>query len=272
MAGAMIGGSTPWWTSTQGPVSTWGPSVRASKEAAAPPGYEFDPVKNTYVRTPTSAGGAVKAYTEAAMPDSLKALLGTMSGGGGSASTGSSASVSGGGGAFGSNTGQPAAGLPGFSGAGSQLPTLQLPDQKAATDAAYATAKDKVGKSGRASIEALRGELGASGMLGGGAEGQLVRDVVTSAAGDLGQVSRDQASKSADLAADFAKTGYAGGITQRGQDVQAAEAQARLAQEQRLADASLAFQKQNAASQQQLQMLQLALGGLKGLGSGSYSY
>ncbi len=75
-----------------------------------------------------------------------------------------------------------------------------------------------------------------------------------------------------DLSADFAKTRYGGAIAQRGQDVSASEAQARLAQEQRLADASLSFQKQQAASSQQLQMLQLALGGLKGLSGGSYSY
>jgi hypothetical protein len=151
----------------------------------------------------------------------------------------------------------------------STLPTLQMPDQSAATAAGYATAKDKVGQSGRASLDALRGELGASGMLGGGAEGQLTRDVITDASGQLGQVSRDQASKSADLAADFAKTNYAGGITQRGQDVSSQEAQARLAQEARLSDANLAFQKQNAAANQQLQMLQMALSGLKGSGGGS---
>jgi hypothetical protein len=102
-------------------------------------------------------------------------------------------------------------------------------------------------------------------MLGGGAEAASVRNVIQSGAGELGQVSRDQAVKQADLAADFAKTGYAGSITQRGQDVSAQEAQARLAQEARLADANLAFQKQQAASSQQLQMLQLALSGLKSI-------
>ena len=80
--------------------------------------------------------------------------------------------------------------------------------------------------------------------------------------------------KEADLSADFAKTRYGGEITQRGQDVSSQEARARLAQESRIADASLNFQKQQAASQQQLQMLQLALSGLKGAtggGSGSRS-
>lgn len=257
MAG-ISSGPTPWWElpEYQG--------KRSQLEQSAPPGYEYDPVQMQYVRTPTAQGAAVKEYNDAANP-ALAGLLASISGGGGL--TGGAGSFGGGtsSGGFTSGGGSvnPAGGIT----AGSRLPTLQMPDQSAASRAAFATAKDRVGQTGRASLDALRGELGASGMLGGGAEGQLVRDTVTKASGELGQVSRDQASKEADLAADFAKTNYTGGIAQRGQDVQAAEAQARLAQEQRLADATLNFQKQQAASQQQLSMLQLALSGLKGGGA-----
>lgn len=231
-------------------------------QIGAPEGYTWDPVKQDYVHSPKQQGQAVNDYTSAANPalaGLMKSLTSGVSGGlgGGSASaTGSASFANGAGGGYGGS------GMPG----GSHLPTLQLPDQSAGTDAAYATAKDKVGKTSRAALDSLRGELGASGMLGGGAEGQLTRDVIQSGAGELGQVSRDQAMKGADLSADFAKTNYTGGITQRGQDVNMSEAQARLAQEARLADAQLAFQKQNAAAQQQMQMMELAMSGLKGAG------
>ncbi len=263
MAAGGIGasGPTPWW---QLPEYK---GRRENLEKSAPTGYEYDPVKMAYARTPTAQGQAVNQFNTAANP-ALAGLLSGLGGGmtgGGSFGAGSASGSMGGGSAapMGSN----AYGTTGVTGGG-RLPTLQMPDQSASSAASFATAKDRVGKTSRASLDALRGELGASGMLGGGAEGQLTRDVIQSGAGELGQVSRDQAVKETDLAGDFAKTNYAGGITQRGQDVSAAEAQARLAQEARLSDANLAFQKQSAAANQQMQMLQLALSGLKG-GSGA---
>ncbi len=232
-------------------------------------------------KSATAAGEEKKAYTDAANP-ALAGLLKSITGGGNTGVTGGMfggpAGQFGGGatGGGGAQTGGPQYGGSPISG-GSRLPSLTMPDQSKASAAAFAGAKDRVGQTSRASLDALRGELGASGMLGGGAEGQLTRDVIQSGAGELGQVSRDLAGKEADLSADFAKTNYAGGITQRGQDVSAAHAQAQLAQEQRLADASLAFQKQQAAFQQQqaanaqqMQLLQMALGGLQGGGGGLY--
>ncbi len=253
-----------------GPPMEWGGD--GYRPRPAPAGYTWDEVKGDWVHSPTQQGQAVNQYTSAANP-ALAGLMSNLStnlsGGrtsGGTSPGGGGGLTAGGGGAFTSGAGG------GYGGSGlqtgSQLPGLQLPDQSKGTAAAYATAKDQVGKSARAGLDSLRGELGASGMLGGGAEGQLTRDVVTDASGQLGQVARDQAMKSADLSADFAKTNYAGGITQRGQDVNMSEAQARLAQESRLADAQLSFQKQNAAAQQQMQMMQLAMNGLKGTGPG----
>lgn len=265
------------------PVGYQGPDISApgfpvqtkdqKNQQGAPAGYTWDPVKQEYVHSPTQQGQAVNQFTTAANP-ALAGLMSSIGSGAAAQFGGGSASAGGGATAFGGGSGVPGgggSGVPG-GGAGGYMPSLQLPDQSAGTAAAYATAKDQVGKSGRASLDSLRGELGASGMLGGGAEGQLTRDVITDASGQLGQVSRDQASKGADLSADFAKTNYAGGITQRGQDVQSQEAQARLAQEARLADASLSFQKQQAASANQLQMLQLALSGLKGSGGTGLVY
>jgi hypothetical protein len=241
-------------------------------QTPAPTGYKWDPVGGNWAKTPTQAGTEVNQFSTAANP-SLAALQGQLSGAfsGGLSGFGGGTGSTSGGGYTGSTSGTSGSGTSGVTG-GARLPTLQLPDQTAGTNAAYATAKDKVGASGRASIDALRGELGSTGMLGGGAEAQSVQQAVTGANAELGQVARDQAGKSADLSADFAKTNYVGGVTQRGQDVSASEAAARLAQEQRLADANLSFQRQQAASSQQLQMLQLALSGLKAMPSGSGLY
>lgn len=253
MAGGGIqSGPTPWWQTTQGK----GGALKNLQDSA-PSGYTYDPVAMSYVHSPTQQGQAVADYTKAASP-ALAGLLaggtgvgsGTLNGspyGGGSGGSGSTSTV-------GNNTGAPAGG--GVAGGG-HLPTLTLPDQTASNAASFATAKDTVGKTGRASLDALRGELGATGNLGSGAEVQGVRDIIQSGAGELGQVSRNQAVNEAALKTDIAKTNYAGGITQRGQDVSAQEAQARLAQEERIA-----------AANHQLQLLTLALGGLGKAGSG----
>jgi hypothetical protein len=170
----------------------------------------------------------------------------------------------------GTNNQQPPASVGGsaYGGAFSPLTReqpLSATDNTAANAASFATAKDQVGKIGRASLDALRGELGATGQLGSGAEVQGVRDVIQSGAGELGQVSRDQAITDAGHKADIAKTNYLGSVTQRAQDVGSQEAQARMAQEARIADQNNLFRQQQAASQNQLQTLQLALSGLKSI-------
>lgn len=229
----------------------------------APAGYTWEPVQGKYVHSPTQQGQAVSDYTKAA----TGSLAGLLQGFTNNGSSGGQGQLSGGfgaggpsttGGGYGGGTGSPSGGSGGgVVGAGGHLPTLTLGDQTASNAASFAKARDTVGKTGRASLDALRGELGATGNLGSGAEVQGVKDVIQSGAGELGQVSRDQAVKNADLAADVAKTNYQGGITQRGQDVSAQEAQARLAQEERIA-----------ASNRQLQLLQMALGGLSHAGGG----
>lgn len=241
----------------------------------APPGYVWSSIEGKYTKTPTQAGSEQNQFNEAANP-SLAALLKQLStsntGVTGNLGAGGSSGISGGFGGGGGSVGGGGTGSGSPGGGFGTIPGVELPDQTAATDARFATAKDKVGKIGRASIDALRGELGATGGLGGGAEAQGVRDVVQSSAGELGQVSRDEAGKQADLSADFAKTRYGGAITQRGQDVNAREAEARLAQEKELAQSRMSFEQQQAKSAQQLQMLQLALGGLKSMGTNNYQY
>jgi hypothetical protein len=61
-------------------------------------------------------------------------------------------------------------------------------------------------------------------MLGSGLEERGTAAAATSAAGQLGDVSRQQAVTRADLAQKNAETNFQGDITQRGQDIQKEEA------------------------------------------------
>lgn len=261
-AGAGVGGvsqgPTPWWDLPENR------GKRADLESQAPPGYTYDPVKMEYVHSPTQQGQAVNDYTKAANP-ALAGILGSISGAGAPGVSAASAG-SAGGGAF----GMPAS-VNAIAGGGQQVggggfvPDIAMPNSDAAASASFATAKDKAGKIARSSIDALAGELGAQNMLGSGAQVQGMRDIVSDAAGTIGQASRDTEMKRADLAADFAKTGYAGNITQRGQNINSQEANARLAQEERqMQQQALQFQQQ-----QQMQKLQMILGSLSGGGAGS---
>lgn len=259
--GSMSQGPTPWWQlpEYQGKLD--------NLKNSAPPGYEYDPIKMAYVKTPTAQGSAVKQYNDAANPalSGLLSSIGSTFGAGGGATAAPA-----GGGSFsgsGASTVGSGGGTPSVGGGGGYVPPIKMPDMSRASDAAFATSKDRAGKIGRSMIDSLRGELGATGNLGGGAEVQGIKDIATEAGGVVGQASRDQAIKEADLGADFAKTGYQGSITQRGQDISAQEANARLAQEKELQASRMAFEQQSLKSQQQLQLLQLALSGLKGGGA-----
>lgn len=196
----------------------------------------------------TAAGTYAKNYLNTAMPGAQGAFSGALSGLqgalGGSAVAGTPAVT---GGIGGATPGLQTGGGP--VGGGGYVAPIQMADTSAANAAAYAKAKDQVGQSSRSAIDSLRDVLGATGQLGGGAEAQATRDIVSSAAGDLGQVSRDQAQTGAELAQRTAEMGYQGALTQRGQDIAAQEANARLALE---------------ARQQYLSLLQTALGGAMG--------
>jgi hypothetical protein len=130
---------------------------------------------------------------------------------------------------------------------GGGVAPIQMPDMTSSNNAIFAQAKDKVGKLSRSSLDSLAGELGSQGMLGSGAQVQATRDIVANNAGEMGQVERDLATKNADTALDVAKTNYQGSLTQRGQDIQSQEANARLALEER---------------QQQYQLLNMILSGM----------
>lgn len=253
-----------------GPPMEW--SGDGYKARTAPPGYTWDEVKQEWVHSPTQQGAAVNEYNTAANP-ALNGLLSSISStfgtGGGSGGGSSSVTPASGGtlsGSGGSSIGSGGNSNPSVGGGG-YVPAIQMPDMSKAGAAAFAGAKDRAGGVARSMVDSLRGELGASGNLGGGAEVQGIKDIARDAGGVIGQASRDQAMKEADLGADFAKTGYTGAITQRGQDISAQEANARLAQEKEQEASRLAFQQESLRSQQQLQLLQLALSGIKGGGA-----
>lgn len=137
-----------------------------------------------------------------------------------------------------------------MSGGGSIQPIGSIApiDTRAADDARFARARDQAGMTGRASLNSLRGLLGETGQLGGGAEAAATRDIVQRAAGQMGEVGRSQAIQGSERNFQTALANQQAALTRRGQDIGAQEAQARLA----LAQTQL-------QSQRSLEMLRMAL-------------
>ncbi len=142
-----------------------------------------------------------------------------------------------------------------------RIPGVDAPDMTQANAQIFGRAKDQAGQMGRASLQSLRDELGATGMLGSGSEAQSTQNIIAHGAGQLGEVSRENAVNESAQKADFAKMKYQGDITQRGQDIAAQEAQARLA-----------LQREMARQQMLLEALRnMGGGGYGGYGGGSPS-
>jgi hypothetical protein len=207
-AGMMTSGPTPWWQLPEYKGS------RANLEQSAPAGYEYDAVKMGYQRTPTAAGQRGN--------DFFNALTGA------SGLPGSLSALNGGGGGTGSASGAFTSSSSSGSGGGAPLAAPQAPDMTASNAATFARAKDQAGQIARASLNALNGEMGAQGMLGSGAQVQGSRDIIRDGMGLVGNVSRENAIQDAQMKGDFAKLGYTGNITMRGQDIQRETAQAQL--------------------------------------------
>ena len=112
------------------------------------------------------------------------------------------------------------------SGAGADygsLPPIAFPDTSAATSAAYARAKDQTGLNTRAALTALQDQLAGSQLLGSGQEAAATRDIVGRGQGGLNEVTREQAIQDVGTAERRAGQEYQGRITQRGQDINAAQ-------------------------------------------------
>lgn len=198
------------------------------------------------------AKDAAEQHREAApvrRASSMMSLMGMQPSGGGGGGGGFMGG--GGGGAISSSFGgSQAAAMPMSGGGGNIQSTASVApiDTRAADDARFARARDQAGMTGRASLNSLRGLLGETGQLGGGAEAAATRDIVQRAAGQMGEVGRSQAIQGSERNFQTALANQQAALTRRGQDIGAQEAQARLA----LAQTQL-------QSQRSLEMLRMAL-------------
>jgi len=134
-------------------------------------------------------------------------------GGGGGATSGGTGGgyTSGGTGGGGTGTG------------GGGYSTVAPVDTSAAESAAFGRAKDQVGETSQGALSGLRSALGGRGMLGSGAEYRGTANVFNKGQQQLGDVSRGLAIKGAENAQENAQTNYAGGLTQRGQNMNDAQ-------------------------------------------------
>lgn len=159
-----------------------------------------------------------------------------------------------------------AAGSGGTGGAGGTGYSRLAPvDTSAAESAAFAHAKDQVGQTASGALTGLRSALGSRGMLGSGLESRGTAAAAVGAAGQLGEVSRQQAITRANEAQKEATTNFEGNITERGQDFAREEAANTLAGENSRAAYSGAIaqrgqdiQAANAAKALELEQAQLA--------------
>lgn len=109
----------------------------------------------------------------------------------------------------------------GGAGVPASIGTVAPPDTSAAQANLFARAKDKIGLQTQGSLASLRSALAGRGMLGGGAEARGVSNVLTAGQGQLADTTREQAIQEGNRLTDFAKMGYEGAISQRGQDITA---------------------------------------------------
>lgn len=138
-------------------------------------------------------------------------------------------------------------------------------DTTAAESASFNKAKDQVGLEAGGALTGLRSALGGRGMLGSGLEERATTQAATSAAGQLGDVSRQQAVTRADEAQKNAEANFSGDVTQRGQDFQKEEAGNSLAgslaiagQQGAITQRGQDIQARNAARALEIEQAQLA--------------
>lgn len=223
-----------------------GASTTYNNAAAA--GYQWDPVQAKFVMSPTQTGTNINALTTASLGETpgtnpilagLQAAAGGLPGLSGSGSTGATGvSTSGG-----TNT---PTGVPAGGGSATDIAPI---DQTAANAATFGAAKDQAGQTGLASLQSLRGLLGESGGAGSGAEVQGTQNIVENAAGQVGAVTRANATNTAAQNLSVAQSNQATQLASRGQDIQAQEAASTLAAQQAQAQAT-----------NSLAMLKMALG------------
>lgn len=103
-------------------------------------------------------------------------------------------------------------------------PKVGLGNPSESGRAAFARAKDRIGQSTAGLMKALNNQFAGRGLSGGSQEVAAVGNTLLGAHANLADVTRAQAIKESDDANDFARTEYTGNITQRGQDIDATNA------------------------------------------------
>ena len=133
-------------------------------------------------------------------------------------STNQSSSISGPG--LGAGTWRPTFGAAGMSGSGgAPMPTLPSPQSTAGIQ--FARAKDTVANSLTGLMKAVRDNYAGRNLSGGTGEMNAVGNILLGGQKQLADTARAGALADANTANDFAKTGYEGALTGRGQDISA---------------------------------------------------
>lgn len=136
-------------------------------------------------------------------------------------------------------------GLSTAAGSAPTVPTVPTvaPGLSAAQSLQFARAKDQIGAGISGSVAGLRSELGASGMLGSGAQSRGTAAIINAGQGQLANESTSEATTAADQENTNNLANASAGVTQRGQTITAADAAAQNATAQRGQDLSLLEQQ-----------------------------
>lgn len=104
---------------------------------------------------------------------------------------------------------------------GPQVPAPTPEENQRASELAYGRAKDRIAMEGEAARRGLEREATQRGITGTGLEGKRRTAISRASMAGLSAAATQQAAQDLARSDEFAKLGYAGGMQQRGQDIQA---------------------------------------------------
>jgi len=94
------------------------------------------------------------------------------------------------------------------------------PSSSAAEDAAFARAKERIGRTTRGAMTAMGSQMAERGITGSGIEGAATRDIINAGAGQLGDTTREQMIQSLERARQVADRNFAARQARRAQYAQ----------------------------------------------------
>lgn len=106
----------------------------------------------------------------------------------------------------------------GFTPVGRETATT-MADRTAGESAAFGRGKDRIGKISQQALSALKDQMSATGMSGSGVEADQLRELTQGASGELGQIVRDQTLDRMRRADEIDDRNMGFNLTQRGQDI-----------------------------------------------------